>query len=51
MVVDLLATSIIEEHDLVAANVLYKSLCKKMGGDACQCGTFPLLDCSALNRA
>lgn len=32
MATDLLASSYIDEHDLIATNLLYKILCKKMGG-------------------
>jgi hypothetical protein len=50
MVSDLLDSSYIDERDLVAANLLYKTLCKKMGGDTCQCKKFPLLDCQNINQ-
>lgn len=50
MVNDLLVSLYIEEQDLMATNVLYKTLCKKMGGDACQCSMFPLFDCVKLHQ-
>ena len=50
MTIDLLASSFIEENDLIATNVLYKTLCKKMGRNSCQCCKYPLLDCEQLDQ-
>jgi len=50
MTIDLIESLFIEEYDLAAANVLYKTLCKKMGRDACQCCISPLISCPELNQ-